>query len=327
MKPTTARSCARPDIDLIDISTPGNTHVEIALEAAKNGKMIICEKPLANDVAQAELMLNAVREYNVPNAVCFNYRRIPAIAQVKKMLEDGRLGKIYHFRGIYLQGLDRRSSDAAGLAPAERNSRFGLAWRSQRPPDRYRLLPSRPDRRGVRNARHVHHRAGPCWRNRTTRLGGKASDQKGPVTGRRLFDFFGPASRAARSEPSRPPRMAAGRKNHSGFEINGEKRLGGLQHGADERARNTTMSDDPRRHPWLPSHTNDIGSPPVHRQLLADRPHYRLRTHVHQLHARHPRRLRRPAARATPTSTRAFRCRKFSTLSTAARRPRSWQVV
>ncbi|MEI6432280.1 MAG: Gfo/Idh/MocA family oxidoreductase, partial [bacterium] len=95
--------CERDDIDLIDIATPGNTHVEIAIAAANGGKMIICEKRLANTLAEAEQMVAAVKANNVPNAVCFNYRRIPAVALAKKLIEEGVLGHIYHFRGVYLQ--------------------------------------------------------------------------------------------------------------------------------------------------------------------------------------------------------------------------------
>jgi predicted dehydrogenase len=93
----------RPDVDLVDICTPGDSHAEIAIAAARAGKAILCEKPLANSVAEAEAMTNAVRTAGVPNLVCHNYRRVPAIALAKRMLEEGRLGEIRHFRGAYLQ--------------------------------------------------------------------------------------------------------------------------------------------------------------------------------------------------------------------------------
>ena len=94
---------ARDDIDLVDIVTPGDSHVEIAIEAAKAGKMVFCEKPLASTVAKAGAMQDAVAENNVPNAVCFNYRGVPAVALAKKMIENGDLGRIYHWRSVYLQ--------------------------------------------------------------------------------------------------------------------------------------------------------------------------------------------------------------------------------
>ena len=78
----------RSDVDLVDVVTPGNSHAEISIAAARAGKMVICEKPLANTVAEAEAMAAAVRENNVPNAVCFNYRRVPAVALAKKMIEE-----------------------------------------------------------------------------------------------------------------------------------------------------------------------------------------------------------------------------------------------
>jgi len=93
----------RADVDLVDICTPGDSHAEIAIAAAQAGKAILCEKPLANSVAEAEAMTDAVRAAGVPNLVCHNYRRVPAIALAKRMLEEGRLGEIRHFRGAYLQ--------------------------------------------------------------------------------------------------------------------------------------------------------------------------------------------------------------------------------
>jgi predicted dehydrogenase len=91
------------DIDLIDIGSPNDTHCEIALAAAKAGKMILCEKPLAMNVAQAEEMTRAVEEAGVPNMVWFNYRRVPSIALAKQLVDEGRIGRPYHYRATYLQ--------------------------------------------------------------------------------------------------------------------------------------------------------------------------------------------------------------------------------
>lgn len=93
----------RDDIDLIDICTPTKAHKEIAIAAAKAGKHILCEKPLAMDIEEAQEMWEAVDETQVINMVNFNYRRVPAIALAKKMIDEGVIGKIYHFRGVYLQ--------------------------------------------------------------------------------------------------------------------------------------------------------------------------------------------------------------------------------
>jgi predicted dehydrogenase len=94
---------ARKDIDIVDICTPGDSHATIAVAAAEAGKAILCEKPLANDVADAERMARAVKKAGVVNMVCHNYRRCPAVALAKKLIDEGKLGDIHHYRGVYLQ--------------------------------------------------------------------------------------------------------------------------------------------------------------------------------------------------------------------------------
>ncbi len=93
----------RKDIDIVDIATPGDSHAEIAIEAAKAGKVVFCEKPLANTVKEAEQMLAAVNKARVLHMVCHNYRRVPAVVLAKRLIDEGRLGTIYHYRGTYLQ--------------------------------------------------------------------------------------------------------------------------------------------------------------------------------------------------------------------------------
>ena len=93
----------RPDIDIVDVSSPGNEHLPMAVAAARAGKTVFCEKPLGNSLYEARQMLAAAETAKVVNMVCFNYRRVPAIALAKRMIEDGTLGKIYHFRARYLQ--------------------------------------------------------------------------------------------------------------------------------------------------------------------------------------------------------------------------------
>ena len=92
-----------PLIDIVDISVPNHLHAEIAIAAAKNGKHILCEKPLAMNVKQAEAMLAAAQKAKVVHMVCHNYRRIPAIALAKKMIGEGALGRIYHYHARYAQ--------------------------------------------------------------------------------------------------------------------------------------------------------------------------------------------------------------------------------
>src|ERR1700730_1930099 len=98
------RVIENPKIDIIDICTPNDTHCEIAIAAANAGKAILCEKPLARTAAAAEEMVRAMKKARVVNSVCHNYRRIPAIALARQMIERGELGdRIFHFRARYAQ--------------------------------------------------------------------------------------------------------------------------------------------------------------------------------------------------------------------------------
>jgi predicted dehydrogenase len=94
---------SREDIDIVDVVTPGDTHAEIAIAAARAGKAILCEKPLANDVREARQMLAAVKRAGVVNMLCHNYRRAPAAMLARELVASGKLGKIHHYRGTYLQ--------------------------------------------------------------------------------------------------------------------------------------------------------------------------------------------------------------------------------
>ncbi|TPI60104.1 Gfo/Idh/MocA family oxidoreductase [Mesorhizobium sp. B3-1-3] len=93
----------RPDIHVIDIVTPNDSHAEIAIAAAQAGKHIICEKPLARGGDEAKTMLDAVNKAGVIHMVAFNYRRTPAVALARQYIEEGRIGRILNFRGTYLQ--------------------------------------------------------------------------------------------------------------------------------------------------------------------------------------------------------------------------------
>jgi predicted dehydrogenase len=97
------RLVERKDIDLIDIATPNNTHAEIALAAAAAGKMILCEKPLAMSGPEGLRMVEAVEKARVPNMVWYNYRRVPAVTLAKQLIDEGRLGRVYHYRAKFLQ--------------------------------------------------------------------------------------------------------------------------------------------------------------------------------------------------------------------------------
>jgi predicted dehydrogenase len=93
----------RKDIDAIDICTPNNLHKEMALAAAANGKMILCEKPLSMNTAEGEEMVAAIEKAGVANTVWYNYRRVPAVTLAKQIIDSGKLGRIFHYRANFLQ--------------------------------------------------------------------------------------------------------------------------------------------------------------------------------------------------------------------------------
>lgn len=118
---------ARDDIDAIDICAPNDFHAEIAMAASAKDKMILCEKPLARTLAEAQKMTDAIAKSGVKNTVWYNYRRVPAVTLAKQIIDSGKLGKIFHYRANFLQdwtispelpqggeGLWRLDVDAAG---------------------------------------------------------------------------------------------------------------------------------------------------------------------------------------------------------------------
>jgi predicted dehydrogenase len=104
----------RKDIDVVDIAVPNALHAPIAMAAAKAGKIILCEKPLALSLAEAQAMAAAAKD--VPNLVWFNYRRVPAVAFAKQLITEGKLGEVYHYRSYYF--------NQSGVDPAK-----GQTWR------------------------------------------------------------------------------------------------------------------------------------------------------------------------------------------------------
>jgi predicted dehydrogenase len=94
---------ARDDIDVIDVCVPQALHAAVAIAAAKSGKHVLCEKPLALTRADAEAMLAAVRQAGVRHGVNHNYRRVPAIQLAKQLIDEGRIGRIFHWRATYQQ--------------------------------------------------------------------------------------------------------------------------------------------------------------------------------------------------------------------------------
>lgn len=210
-----------PAIDVIDVSTPGNTHAEIAIAAAKAGKAVFCEKPIGNTLEEARAMLVAVQEHTVPHAVFHNYRKAPAVALAKKMIADGVLGTIYHMRATYLQDWI-----------ADPN--FPLVWRLQKEVagsgthgdinahiiDLGRHLVGEFD--SVVGLLHTFIKERPLAGEIDDKLGAKASDKMGQVTVDDAAMFLAKFKNGALGT-FEASRFAVGRKNYNRFEINGSK--------------------------------------------------------------------------------------------------------
>ena len=94
---------ARKDIDAVDICVPNDLHMEIAIAAAKAGKMVLTEKPIARNTAEGKKMVAAVEKAKVPNMVWYNYRRVPAVMMIKQIVDQGLLGRIFQYRANFLQ--------------------------------------------------------------------------------------------------------------------------------------------------------------------------------------------------------------------------------
>lgn len=213
---------ANPDIDIVDICTPNDSHCEIAIEAAKQGKAILCEKPLAMTVEQGEQMVEAVKKAKVVNMVCHNYRRIPAIALAKAMIERGDLGdRIYHYRARYAQDWI-----------ADPN--FPLVWRLQSKIagsgthgdidahiiDLGRYLVG--EIKEVCGLMETFIKERPLLEEAGAGLGAKGSKKMGKVTVDDAVSWIGRFKNGAIANLE-ATRFARGRKNHITLEINGSK--------------------------------------------------------------------------------------------------------
>jgi predicted dehydrogenase len=213
---------ADPSIDIIDITTPNDTHAEIAIAAAQAGKAVLCEKPLARSVEEAAGMADAVAKAGVVNMVCHNYRRIPAIALAKKMIENGELGsRIYHFRARYAQDW---------IADPE----FPLVWRLKKEIagsgthgdidahiiDLGRYLVG--EIKEVCGLMETFVKQRPTLDSVGSGLGAKGGQQLGDVTVDDAVSWIGRFANGAIANLE-ATRFAWGRKNHITLEINGEK--------------------------------------------------------------------------------------------------------
>lgn len=205
----------RDDIDLISIATPNYLHKEIAVEAAKNGKHILCEKPLANNLEEASEMLDAVKKAGVRHCCGYSYRFTPSLALARQLVQEGRIGRIYHVFVRYAQDWIT-------------DPNFGMVWRFDK-----KIAGSGPlgdlSAHSVDATRFV---TGLKFQEVTGNLqtlikerpfdGNNPDGPKGKVTvddvAQFLVNFEGGATGCFEST-----RLATGRKNYNTIEINGEK--------------------------------------------------------------------------------------------------------
>jgi predicted dehydrogenase len=206
------RLLERDDIGLVDVATPGNTHHEIAVAAFEAGKHVLCEKPLANTLHEAREMLDAARKAGTVNMVCFNYRRAPAVQLAKKLVDEGRLGEIRHWRAAYLQDFI--------LDPE-----LPLIWRFKRDVAGSGALGDI----GAHIIDLAHFLVGPIAEVvGTTKTFIRERPLEEPGGGRGEVTVDDATSFLARFENGatgtfEATRLAAGRKNHNSFEINGSR--------------------------------------------------------------------------------------------------------
>jgi predicted dehydrogenase len=212
-----------PLIEIVDICTTNDSHAEIAIAAAKAGKHVMCEKPLALNVKQAEAMFAAVQKAKVIHMVCHNYRRIPAIALARKMISEGTIGEIYHFHARYAQ--DR-------LVDPD----YPLTWKMQREISgsgangdinvhaidlaRY-LVGEFTQVCGMMNT-FIKERPLTRPTNRNPSQATKALERKGKVTVDDAVLFIGRFANGALANLE-ATKFALGRQNQLAFEINGSK--------------------------------------------------------------------------------------------------------
>ncbi len=214
----------RDDIDIIDIGTPTYMHKEMAIEAAKHGKHIVCEKPCGMNYGECVEMAKAAKEAGVVHYLNHNYRRVPAVALAKKMIDEGRLGRIYHWRGAYLQ--DWIMDEDAPLTWHLREDRAGagvLFDLGSHAVDLARYLIGEPTAVTARFETFIKERPLPGAGAATFSKGEKVENAPmGTVTvddaAFMLLDFENGALGAIETS-----RFAGGRKNYNDFEIYGSK--------------------------------------------------------------------------------------------------------
>ena len=211
----------RQDIGLVDVSTPGDSHAAIAIAAANEGKHVFCEKPLANTLTEARAMAEAVTKNGVVGMVNFNYRRVPAVQLAKRLIQEGRIGKIYHWRSVYLQDWIM-------------DPNFPLVWRLQKDIagagtlgdlgahsiDLARMLVGEISE--VTGMTETFIKQRPKLGGTTTSLGAVGTAEMGEVTVDDAALFMTRFENGAVGT-FEATRFANGRRNYNSFEINGSK--------------------------------------------------------------------------------------------------------
>jgi predicted dehydrogenase len=211
-----------PEIGIIDICTPGNLHEPMAIAALEAGKHVVCEKPLANDLAEAQRITAAARKAGTRTLTAFNYRRVPAVALAKQMIDDGLIGEIYHWRAVYLQDwiMDpefplvwRLQKEVAGSGPhGDLNAhitdlaRYLVGEISEVSGVKKTFIEERPLEEGSPDGG----------------LGATGSSEKGKVIVEDALLFLAKFESGALGS-FEATRFAAGRRNFNSFELNGSK--------------------------------------------------------------------------------------------------------
>ncbi len=210
-----------PEIDVIDIATPGNAHCEIAVAAAEAGKIVFCEKPIGNSLVEAEKIAAAVAKSGHPSLVYHNYRATPAIALAKKMIASGQLGEIFHIRAHYLQDwiIDpefplvwRLNRDIAGSGTLGDLAAHSI--------DTARYLVG--EFQEVCGMLHTFIKNRPLVGEIDDKMGATASTERGEVTVDDASIFMARLGNGTLGT-FEASRFSTGRKNYNRFEINGSK--------------------------------------------------------------------------------------------------------
>ncbi|MFQ3190069.1 MAG: putative dehydrogenase [Paraglaciecola sp.] len=213
----------RDDIDIVDISLPTHMHAEVAIAAAKAGKHVFCEKPMSITIEEAQQMVEAAESAGIVNYINHNYRRMPAVMLARQLISEGRVGRIFHWRGTYQQDwiIDPEfpltwhlQKEYAGSGPQGDLNSHSV--------DLAHFLVGDIDSVSCQTAQFINKRPIPDSGEASTFQAGTASNQKGLVTveDASLMTVEFKSGALGSFEATR---FAAGRKNHNSFEIYGSE--------------------------------------------------------------------------------------------------------